>query len=83
MRDAICVWLKQNGVDPETVPINTYATVVAGWLTIGCFRRRFDGVLDSSRLSPVTVKLRSPPPAAVAGWIAVHWVSPPRNVTGV
>lgn len=76
---AVCDWLRDNGVDPATVPANPHASVHDGQLTLlrKVQRQGQHGPVDilnpqrtAVMTETITVPVVVPPPPLVATWLA-------------
>lgn len=73
-RREVCDWLRANGVDPGTVPINPEASVADGQLTLlRKVQRNGRDVVNHHELSvlteTVTVPVVVPPSPDIAEWL--------------
>jgi hypothetical protein len=75
-RNAICDWLRANGIDPVDVPADAKASVTDGDLSIPVQVRNENGrvqidpnVPDTVMRHTVTVPLKVPPTAEVQTWL--------------
>jgi hypothetical protein len=76
-RDAVCAWVRANGIDPADVPPNTRASIVDGQLTITIRVKSAKGhhVIDPGDeeqmlTTTVTVPVKVPPSHDVELWLA-------------